>query len=231
MAAGFDGFPGDLFRFLQDLSKNNNRDWFNANKDRYLESIVEPVQSFINAMRPRLEKISPYYVADSRRNGGSMFRIYRDTRFSKNKDPYKENVGCQFRHEAGKDAHAAGFYVHLANDQIFFGGGVWVPPNDVLTKLRDAIVENPASWRRITRNKSFLANFDGVRGDGLKRPPRGYDPEHSLIEDLKRKTFYVMKPGTKELAQSSTFIDEVTRTFKAASPFMKFVARALELPY
>ncbi len=231
MAAGFDGFPGDLFRFLQDLAKNNNRDWFNANKDRYVESIVEPVQSFINAMRPRLEKISPYYIADSRRNGGSMFRIYRDTRFSKNKDPYKENVGCQFRHEAGKDAHAAGFYVHLANDQIFFGGGVWAPPNDVLTKLRDAIVENPACWRRITRNKSFLANFDGVRGDGLKRPPRGYDPEHSLIEDLKRKTFYVMKPGTKELAQSSTFIDEVTRTFKTASPFMKFVARALELPY
>ena len=231
MAAGFDGFPGDLFRFLQDLAKNNNRDWFNANKDRYVESIVEPVQSFINAMRPRLEKISPYYIADSRRNGGSMFRIYRDTRFSKNKDPYKEKVGCQFRHEAGKDAHAAGFYVHLANDQIFFGGGVWAPPNDVLTKLRDAIVENPACWRRITRNKSFLANFDGVRGDGLKRPPRGYDPEHSLIEDLKRKTFYVMKPGTKELAQSSTFIDEVTRTFKTASPFMKFVARALELPY
>jgi uncharacterized protein (TIGR02453 family) len=216
---------------LQDLSKNNNRDWFNANKDRYLESIVEPVQTFINAMQPRLEKISPYYVADSRRNGGSMFRIYRDTRFSKNKDPYKQNVGCQFRHEAGKDAHAAGFYVHLANDQIFFGGGVWTPPNDVLTKIRDAIVEDPAHWQRIARSKSFRANFDGVRGDGLKRPPRGYDPEHPLLEDLKRKTFYVMSTCTKDLTQSPEFIDEVTRTFKAASPFMKFIANALKLPY
>jgi uncharacterized protein (TIGR02453 family) len=231
VTANFDGFPSDLFRFLQDLSKNNNRDWFNSNKDRYVESVAEPVQAFINAMRPRLEKISPYYVADSRRNGGSMFRIYRDTRFSKNKDPYKENVGCQFRHEAGKDAHAAGFYVHLANEQIFFGGGVWTPPNDVLTKIRDAIVDDPTRWRKITRSKSFLASFDGVRGDGLKRPPRGYDPEHSLIEDLKRKTFYVMKPGTKDLVQSRGFIDEVTRTFKAASPFMKFVADALKLPY
>ncbi|MCZ6912269.1 MAG: DUF2461 domain-containing protein [Proteobacteria bacterium] len=231
MAADFIGFPADLFSFLRALSKNNNREWFNANKDRYIESVAEPVQAFINAMGPRLEKISPHYVADSRRSGGSMFRIYRDTRFSRNKAPYKENVGCQFRHEAGKDAHAAGFYVHLANDQIFFGGGVWAPPNDVLTKIRDAIVDNPSNWKKITRSKSFLATFDGVRGDGLKRPPRGYDPEHSLLEDLKRKTYYVMKPGTKDMAQSPGFIDEVTQTFKAASPFMKFVASALELPY
>ena len=231
MEESFVGFPADLFGFLRALSKNNNREWFNANKDRYVESVVEPVQAFINTMSSRLEKISPHYVADSRRNGGSMFRIYRDTRFSKNKDPYKENVGCQFRHEAGKDAHAAGFYVHLANDHIFFGGGVWMPPNDVLAKIRDAIVDDPGRWRKITHSKSFLAIFDGVRGDGLKRPPRGYDPEHPLLEDLKRKTFYVMTPGTKEMAQSPGFIDEVTQTFKAASPFMKFVANALDLPY
>ena len=115
--------------------------------------------------------------------------------------------------------------------RFFFGGGVWAPPNDVLTKIRDAIVDNPSNWKKITRSKSFLATFDGVRGDGLKRPPRGYDPEHPLLEDLKRKTYYVMKPGTKDMAQSPAFIDEVTQTFEAASPFMKFVASALELPY
>ncbi len=231
MAGEFPGFPKDLFLYLQDLAKNNNREWFNANKNRYVEAVVEPVQAFIEAMRPRLEKISPHYVVDSRRNGGSMFRIYRDTRFSKNKNPYKENVGCQFRHEAGKDAHAAGFYVHLANDRIFFGGGVWAPPNDVLTKIRDAIIAKPDQWRKITHSKALLDEFSGVRGDGLKRPPRGYDPGHELIEDLKRKTFYVMHEGNKKQAQSSAFIEDVSTAFKVSSPFMKFIAASLDLPY
>jgi len=227
----FPGFPEDLFLFLQALSENNNRDWFNERKDRYYASVADPVCDFVDTMRPRLQKISTHYVADSRPHGGSMFRIYRDTRYTKDKRPYKENVGCQFRHEAGKDAHAAGFYVHIANDEIFFGGGVWTPPNTVLGKIRDAIVEQPERWKKITRNRTFMQRFGGVHGDGLKRPPRGYDADHPYIEDLKRKTFFVVQAGSRELATSPEFINEVTRAFKAASPLMAFLTNALELPF
>lgn len=227
----FPGFPEDLFLFLRDLAANNNRDWFNAHKDRYHASIVDPVCDFIEAMRPQLQQISPHYIADSRPHGGSMFRIYRDARFSRDKRPYKENVGCQFRHEAGKDAHAAGFYVHLASDVIFFGGGVWMPPAPVLGRIRDAIVEQPERWNRITRNRTFIKRFGGVHGDGLKRPPRGYAADHPCLEDLKRKTFFARQAGSRELATSPDFINEVTRAFRAASPFMAFLAAALELPF
>ncbi|WP_434111361.1 TIGR02453 family protein [Methylocaldum sp. GT1TLB] len=109
----FVGFPEDLFRFLEELSMNNNREWFTANKRRYQTSVVAPVSDFIQAMGERLNRISPHFTADPRPNGGSMFRIYRDTRFSHDKRPYKENVGCHFRHVTGKSAHALGFYLHL----------------------------------------------------------------------------------------------------------------------
>ena len=106
MANSFQGFPKETFAFLEQLANNNNREWFNANKTRYKSVVVAPVMDFINAIRPGLQAVSPYYVADSRPHGGSMFRIYKDTRFSRDKRPYKEHVGCQFRHSAGKDAHA-----------------------------------------------------------------------------------------------------------------------------
>ena len=228
---GFQGFPRELFSFLRALAENNNRDWFNEYKDRYRNDVVDPVLDFIDAMRPRLQKISSHYIVDSRPHGGSMFRIYRDTRFSKDKRPYKENVGCQFRHEAGKDAHAPGFYVHIANDGIFFGGGVWLPPNDVLDRIRTAIVEHPDEWRKITRNRNFVKRFGGVHGDGLKRPPRGFDPRHPHVEDLKRKTLFAMQQCDEALATSPAFIDEVTHAFRAASPLMAFLTTAIDLPF
>ena len=117
----FQGFPKDFFTFFEDLNVNNNRDWFNENKNRYFDSVVNPISAFIVGMAPRLKKISPHYVADPKPHGGSMFRIYRDTRFSKDKTPYKTHAGVQFRHEAGKDAHAPGFYVHLATEGLFLG--------------------------------------------------------------------------------------------------------------
>ena len=110
----FAGFPKDTLRFLADLSKNNDRDWFADNKDRYESAFVEPSLEFIAAMEKPLKKISPFLVAAPKKQSGSLMRIYRDVRFSKNKNPYKTNIGIQFRHEAGKDVHAPGLYVHLA---------------------------------------------------------------------------------------------------------------------
>jgi len=231
MPASFSGFPPELFQFLTELSKNNNREWFTENKPRYVSNIAEPMAEFIMSMGEKLDKYADCFVADPRRNGGSMFRIYRDCRFSKDKRPYKENVGCQFRHSAGKDAHAPGYYMHLEPNEVFFGAGVWMPPNDVLFKIRTAIVEKEKQWDKIKKNKTLIKYFDDVSGDGLKRPPRGFDAEHRFINDLKRKSFFVMRSVDPDMILRPEFITEVNKTFKAASPFVEFITNALDLSF
>ena len=228
--SGFGGFPGDLFGFFEALGKNNNREWFNDNKARYYESVVNPVSEFIVAIAPRLEKISPHYVADPRPHGGSMFRIYRDTRFSKDKTPYKTHAGVQFRHEAGRDAHAPGFYLHLDPDGLFFGGGVWKPAGPVLNVIRNHIIDNARGWSRI-RNAKKLQASGGIRGEELKRAPRGYDPGHQHIDDLRKKSFYVAVDAPPKNALAPGFVDEVADGFRLAASMMRFITDAMDLPF
>ncbi|MGI9257968.1 MAG: DUF2461 domain-containing protein, partial [Gammaproteobacteria bacterium] len=128
----FAGFPAQTAKFLTELANNNARDWFNVNKQRYEDHVLEPALTFINAMEPRIEKISPHFLAVAKRTGGSLMRVYRDTRFSKDKTPYKTNIGIQFRHELGKDVHAPGFYLHIQPKNCFLGAGIWRPDSDAL---------------------------------------------------------------------------------------------------
>ena len=227
---GFAGFPPALFTFLEELHGNNNRAWFNANKLRYTESVVEPMGDFITAMQPHLQAISRHYVADPRPHGGSMFRIYRDARFARGGTPYKTHAACHFRHEAGKDAHCPGFYVHLATDGLFFGGGIWQPPGPQLSLIRDFIADNARSWSRI-KNALRVREVGGIQGESLKRPPRGFDAEHVHIDDLKRKSFYVMTHAPRTAALAADFTDQVTVAFRRAAPLVRFVCDALEQPY
>jgi uncharacterized protein (TIGR02453 family) len=148
----FSGFPEDFFKFFTELKKNNNRDWFTVNKPRYLESVVRPMGEYIVAIAPHLQRISPFYKANPRPHGGSMFRIYRDARFSKDKTPYKTHAACHFRHEAGRDAHAPGFYLHIETDRVSIGGGIWRPPSKQLGQIREFIADNPSAWEKLARS-------------------------------------------------------------------------------
>ena len=173
--ASFSGLPKDYFDFFKELKANNNREWFNDNKPRFRASVQEPLATLVEAMAPRLKKISKHFVADPRLNGGSVFRIYKDVRFSKDKRPYKTYGGVQFRHALGKDAHAPGFYVHLDPEEILYGGGIWAPPSPQLLRIRDAIRDKGAAWKKATTGSAFEKRFGDLRGDRLKRPPRGFD--------------------------------------------------------
>jgi uncharacterized protein (TIGR02453 family) len=224
-------FNPDFIKFFESLSKNNNRIWFNEHKSDYQKSVVKPMIEFIEAMAPRLKKISPKFKADPRPIGGSMFRIFRDLRFSNDKTPYKLHAACQFRHELGKDAHTPGFYVHFSPDEIVFGGGIWIPPNSELNKIRNTIVENPQAWESIKTDKTLKKLCGGVNGDGLKRPPRGFDPEHQHIDDLKRKSFFAMRRENPEIIFQQNFIDEVVTTFKATKPLMKYICFAQDIDF
>ncbi len=137
----FPGFEPSLFQFLEELAGNNNRPWFQQNKGRYEREVLEPAMAFIRAFQPRLKRVSPYFVASDRRVGGSLMRVYRDTRFARDSEPLKTNVGIQFRHELGRDIHAPGFYVHIAPDECFLAVGLWRPEPDALGRIRQAIVE------------------------------------------------------------------------------------------
>lgn len=141
-------FTKSTFDFLEDLAIHNDRDWFNANKSRYIETVQEPALQFITDFGPRLAKISPHFTADARTVGGSLFRIHRDTRFSKDKTPYKENTGVQFRHVAAKDAHAPGYYLHLQPGECIVGMGLWRPETAVAYAIREKIAADPAGWKR-----------------------------------------------------------------------------------
>ena len=227
-----DMLTSELFRFLRELRENNNREWFANNKLRFREVVQLPMIGFIEVMAPWLAENTPAFVADTRLNGGSLFRIYRDTRFGTDKTPYKTNIGCHFRHFAGKDAHAPGFYVHIAPDQIFFGGGIWSPPTPVLNKIRDAIVEDPRRWRSIQRAPAFTEVLGGLGDAGsLKNAPRGYPNDHPCIDDLKLKSLYAFASCTEAQVCATDFPRRVEEAFAALSPLMEFMVNALGLDW
>jgi uncharacterized protein (TIGR02453 family) len=219
-------FSPGFFEFFEELSRNNNRDWFLKNKSRYETEVREPMLAFIAAFAPRLRKISASYVADPRPSGGSMMRIYRNLRFSRDKTPYKTNAAAAFGHRDGAHFDAPSFYLSLSPAEGFAGVGVWHPQAEAVRKVRDAIVARPASWKKSINHRGFRARFE-MEGDRLARPPRGYDPAHPLIEDLKRKDFVGGMQFTRKEVCSDQFLNQFTGACVAAAPFMKFLTEAL----
>lgn len=228
--ASYSPIPADLFVFLRELSENNNKEWFADNKTRFRDKLQMPMVGFIEQMAPWLEFNAPAFVADTRLNGGSLFRIYRDTRFGADKTPYKTNIGCHFRHRAGKDAHAPGFYVHLSVDEIFFGGGIWGPPTPVLNKIRDQIVEDPEAWMAIQQNKAFKKEFGELQSQqSLKNAPRGYPKDHPCVEDLKRKSLFAFGSCSAKQVCAKDFPARVGKSFEALTPLMQFMTKSLDV--
>lgn len=218
-------FTPALFEFLTELSAHNTRDWFNAHKDRYEVTVRDPTLRFIAALAPRLRAVSPHVTADARPVGGSMFRIHRDIRFSRDKSPYKTHVGAHFTHaRGGRDAHAPGFYLHLEPGRSRGGGGLWHPDGPALAKVRTRIVSHPAEWNALRRRLD-------VQGEALKRVPAGYDARHPQAEDLKLKDFYVMEPFSDREVIGRDFLDRFVEVCRRMTPLMRFLTSALDLPW
>ena len=217
-------FSPELFQFLRRLKKNNKREWFAKNKGVYQQAVVEPALLFINDFAAHLSKLSPFFVADARPSRGSLFRIYRDIRFSHDKRPFKTHVGIRFHHASGKDAHAPVFYLHLEPDGCFAAAGIWHPENRALTRVRSAIVKEPEQWAAI-RKKIEL------EGDSLARPPRGFDPKHQFIDDLKMKDFIASVKLSEEEICGKKFMRDFAAACRKMSPLVEFTTMALGLKY
>lgn len=226
----FRGFDDSLLRFLAQLKRHNERAWFARNKARYEAEVREPVLAFIRTIGPAIEAISPAILVSDSKVGGSMMRPYRDTRFGGGKQLYKTNVGIHFRHEMGADAHAPGFWMHIEPGEFWLAVGMWRPPADAVAKVRQAIADRPKDWLAARDDRSFRAVWNIV-GDSLKRPPRGFDPDHPLIEDLKRKEFLGFRDMGMDEFRRPDVARRVARSFAASAPYMRFLCRALEVEF
>jgi uncharacterized protein (TIGR02453 family) len=220
----------ELFDFFRELDENNDREWFRKNKSRYESHVRDPLLEFVSAAGPHLEKINPHLVADPRPVGGSLFRIHRDVRFSKDKSPYKTHAGLRFPHEDAKTVHAPGYYLHLEPGAVFAASGIWHPDPETLARVRDAIVSDPRAWKRALSGKAFRARCR-LGGDSLKRPPKGYDPQHPLIEDLKRKDFIAHVELSEAEACRPDFMARFTEACRAMKPLVGFLSRAVGIPW
>jgi uncharacterized protein (TIGR02453 family) len=220
----------ELFDFFLELKQNNSKEWFRDNKERYEHMVRLPLQRFIMDFEQPLRRISPHFRADPRPVGGSLFRIYRDVRFSPDKSPYKTHGGIQFRHEQGKDVHAPGFYLHLEPANVFAAVGIWRPGSATLGRIREAISADPPAWVRVKTNPEFNKVYE-LGGESLKRAPQGYDPDHPQIEDLRRKDFVAMATLSEEDACAPDILQRYARLCASAAPFMKFLTGTLDLPW
>jgi uncharacterized protein (TIGR02453 family) len=227
--------PSSLFdertlAFLRELALHNERPWFDANKHRYDAHIMTPALAFIEAMAPRLERISRHFVASRRRVGGSLMRVYRDTRFARDKTPFKINIGIQFRHARRRDVHAPGFYVHIEPGGCFLGAGIWHPEPAALKAIRTEIVEQPKLWERARNDRRFCEHFE-LGGGELLKAPRGFPADGPHAADLRRKDFIASCNLEDHDTLGQKFVDDVAGRFASAAPLMTFLCGALDLQF
>lgn len=225
-------FTPTVFAFLRELAENNEKTWWEENKQRYVETIREPARDFIAEFGDRIGTISPHFTADTRTNGGSLMRPYRDMRFS-NGVPYKTNVGIQFRHESGKDVHAPGFYLHLEPGRCFAGVGLWRPETRVARTIRQAINDDPEGWSEAAHAKLFedVWEIGSQDEDRLKRVPKELDPDHPFPDDLRLRSFTAGTHLTQKLVTSNSLANELHTMFDRAGPYTRFLCQAVGLPF
>lgn len=223
-------FGPELFAFLRELAANNRRDWFSEHKDRHEAEVKEPALGFISAFGPHLAEVSRHFLAIPKAAGGSLFRIHRDTRFAADKRPYKTHLGIQFRHRQGRDVHAPGFYLHLEPGTSFVGLGLWRPDARSLAAIREGLVADPDGWREVTTAPAFASRFR-LGGESLKRPPRGFDPAHPLVEDLKRKDFIASAELAEEEVLDPGFPGRFVADCRAGAGFVRYLCDAVGVPF
>ena len=221
--------PG-LFKFLRELRRNNNREWFTDNKPRYESDVKQPCVDLISQLVKPLSRAAPMLEAIPKGHGGSLMRIYRDTRFAKDKTPYKTNVGISIRHQAARDIHAPGVYLHLDPKECFIGAGCWRPESSVLSAIRAAVDEDPKQWVKSRDNKRFRDKFDLV-GESLKTAPRDYPKDHPMIVDLRRIDFIAVAPLTEKEITGDQLVPMLVDHIKRAKPLMQFLCDEIDVPY
>ena len=227
-------FTPAALTFFRGLARNNKKPWFEAHRGDYDEQVVTPMRALIEEMDVRLARFAPEITGHPRR---SMFRIYRDVRFSRDKSPYKTNAGCWFWHRdadprVGDKAEAggAGFYFHLEPGSSFTGAGIWMPPRPLLSKLRDAIAEDPRGFERVVKSPTFVRRFGGLDDEyTLKRMPRGFAETHRAARWLKYESFVAGRALSDTRVTSPRLAATLQEDFSRLLPLVRWLNGALGL--
>jgi uncharacterized protein (TIGR02453 family) len=213
----------ETFRFLKELKKNNNREWFNENRDFYMD-VRKDFEGFIENLITGISKFDPSSITTPKE---AVFRIHNDLRFSKNKPPYKTNFGAYIT-GMGRKGVTAGYYVHVEPGECFLAGGIYMPPPEVLRAVRTEIFENFDEFESIINGPEFIANFGkNLWGEKLKSAPRGFPADFRGIEYLKYKHYSISKDMEDSLVTSPSYLEEAVKTFRSMLPFNAFINRAI----
>ncbi len=218
--AGFPGFPKEAMTFFRDLAKNNTREWFETRKDLYETKVRAPMVELVEALDIELAKIAPDHVADPKK---AIYRIYRDTRFSKDKTPYKTHIAANFSHRLLDKHAAAGLYFAVSHESVDFGGGLYMPGPEQILQVRNLLAERHAEFTKLTGSKSYRALLGEVQGDQLTRAPKGFAPDHPAEALLRRKQWYWFVQMDAEIALTPKLLPELKKRFAAMIPALVFL--------
>ncbi|MBI1353492.1 MAG: TIGR02453 family protein [Acidobacteria bacterium] len=224
MAARFPGFPPEALQFLRDLEANNDRDWFQPRKEIYDEKVKKPLYELVTALNEELARFAPDYRTDPSK---AVYRIYRDTRFSNDKSPYKTHAAASFYHRTLGKHVAAGYYFHFSPKELLVGGGLWAPGSKELLAVRRRISKEPETLRAILADKTFRKLLGQMSGETLKRPPKGFDAEDPALDLLLYKQFLAGAQLEPQWLETPKAFTEIAKRFEAISPLVEFVNGAI----
>lgn len=211
--------------FLRELNQNNNREWFIENKKRYQASRKDFIEFIQNLIAKIAEFDSSISQVDPKK---AVFRIYRDTRFSKDKTPYKPNFGAHIVAHNAKPHDRAGYYLHIEPGKSFLASGAYMPPGPWIKKIRQNIVENPTKFKKILADKEFKSVFNELEGEKLKTAPRDFPKDHPEIELLRHKSFLAVQNLNESIISKEYFLNHCSDSFKVVKPFKDFLNQGLD---
>ena len=224
VSSGFAGFPEEAPKFLRSLKRNNRREWFQPRKHLYEQQVKAPMLELVAALNAGLRRFAPEYVTDPAK---AVFRIYRDTRFSADKTPYKTHIAASFSRRGPERLKTGGFYFSIAPEQIEVAGGIYHPEPDTMLTIRTHIAETHVELKKILAGKKTRVLLGQLQGDALTRAPKGFDPEHPAIEWIKMKDWILDATLAGSLATSSKLYDEILDRFRAMAPLIEYLNRPM----
>jgi len=224
-------FSDASFKFLRGLARNNDKTWFNDHRQQYEDHVRQPFLRLLVDLQPALAEVSQHFLADPKTVGGSLFRIYRDARFSNDKSPYKPWQGARLFHERRKQVAAPSFYIHLQPGECFVGAGLWHPEPPTQRRVRQFIVDNPGSWKAAAHAPAFRRRFDFEESELLSRPPRGFPADFAFIDDLKHKNFVFFRALEDSVMTGPRLRETLAKDLAALGPFVDYLCAALDLEF
>jgi uncharacterized protein (TIGR02453 family) len=220
LSSGFPGFPPEAIKFFRGLARNNNRDWFQPRKPVFEEHVKQPMHDLVAAVNTAMKQFAPEYVTDPAK---AVYRFYRDTRFSKDKTPYKNQIAASFHQRGLAELGGAGFYFAVSHKEVAIGGGVYMTLPETLLAIRNHMAVHHADFRRIQKSAAVRREFGEMQGEQLSRVPKGFAADHPAADLLRYKQFLLYIELPPDMATTPELYRDIVRRFRSMTPFMNFL--------